>query len=71
MISCTLILVEGLIDTFEGAIIAPLGKVPIDCLPFGKVIGQGTPGNPSHQDIQQGIHHLSQVNGARSSSRLY
>lgn len=63
-------LMEYLVNTFEGAIVTPLAEVVIDGLPFGKVMGEESPGNTTHEDIEEGIDDFAQVCGAGTATRF-
>ena len=47
---------QGLMNPGPEFGVAPIPEVPVDSLPFGKVVGQATPGTARPQQIQDGIY---------------
>jgi len=70
MTGCSFPLMQSLIDTLPSPIITPLSEIPVDGLPFGKVVWKQTPGNPANENVEEGIDDLPKVGSARSASRF-
>lgn len=54
-------LAQGFVHCLPGAVVSPLGIMVVDALIGWIALGQFLPLTPRPQDIEDGIHHCSQV----------
>jgi hypothetical protein len=58
------------VDAVPRPVIAPLGVVEGDALPFGILVWQHPPLAATHDDVQDGIDHRVHIECARATTRL-